>query len=569
MRKFLKVFILITVLFTIVTLLFACNDNKDENSGNENDPNEQICLHRFDSYTVDKEPTTTSKGRVIGKCLDCGKDIPYTVLELGEEGYEVSVHELDCEKGGKYKYVSEYGTFYSEIKAPGHDYRIIGGIGTSCTEDGYEEYKCARCGKEYTKNVSASGHEFEVTEKFDGNCTIPAYTIKVCKKCDKEETEYGEEVHVYGENGVHTNGTCTEYGYTEFACLLCGETKKVNDDKFMHTYNKDTGECSLCGVKCSHEIKSYECVNCGFNVKKRMDTDGYFHYDSNSDEVTNVGESIFFGYYPKSHVRDLLLINALKSVKPDENGYYVYEGERYARRTLNQQYSGVVKFADGSVVANMHIDAEDYFYKAEPIEWVVKEVDENGKILLETKQIVDTGVVCKSFYLNEEDDDYYKKDNGVKTEYYANSWNTSDLRKRLNGEFYNMAFDEKQRKMLVLSTLSNSDGSGYYYDLIYGNNEDTEDYVFIASYSELFAEDEPMDNKNEARVKTATDIAIGSGLDLAETYETGVGKYLTRSVGKDTVYMCGINTDGALINSTQINAIMGIVPRIYIEISQK
>lgn len=569
MRKVLKFFILTAFLITALAVLFACKDNTDDNNDNNNEPNEQICLHRFDSYTVEKEPTTTSKGRVIGKCLDCGKDVPYTVVELGEEGYEVSIHELDCEKGGKYKYVSEYGTFYSEIKAPGHDYRIIGGIGTSCTEDGYEEYKCARCGKEYTKDVPASGHDFEETEKFDGNCTIPAYVIKVCKKCDIEETEYGEEVHSYNEEGVHKDGNCTEYGYTEFTCRLCGDVKKVNDEKFKHTYNKDTGACTLCETVCMHELKGYDCVECGLNIESKLETDGYFHYDTDKDKAVSLGESIFFGYYPKSNVRDLLLINALKAVKPDENGYYVYEGEKYVRRTLNQRYSGVVKFADGSVVANIRIDEEDYFYKAEPIEWIVKGISEDGKVLLETKQIIDTGVVCKSFYVNEEDDDYYKKDNGVKTKYYANSWNTSDLRTRLNGEFYNMAFDEKQREMLVLSTLKNSDGSGYYYDLVYGNNEDTEDYVFVASYSELFGEDEPMDNKNEERVKTATDIAIGSGLDLTETYETGVGTYFTRSVGRDTVYMCGINIDGALINVAQVSTIMGIVPRIYIEIPQK
>lgn len=564
MKKSFKVILCLILLAVVTAAFFACKDknntdvdNKQENNGGD----EELCLHKFERYTIVTEPTKTTKGKAVSVCVNCKEEFNFTLLELGEVGYTTEDVDVDCEAGGTRKYTSEYGVFYEQIDPPGHDYRkTSGGKEAGCTTDGEEIYVCSRCGKEYTKKVSAFGHDYEITDEFDGDCNTNSFVEKTCIVCGDSFIDYGERKHKWGE-GVHYKGNCTQYGYTRYECTECDEYTDVPDTRYSHEFDSADGICTLCGVECEHVFSGFVCDYCGFDIEKWISENDFYLADGNGNGEADAGESVYFGFYPRTHVRDLALIAKLKSLKSAEDGYYHYEKKRYARRTLNQKDSALATFEDGSVVANINIKDEDYFYRVEPVKWIVKNVEADGTLLLEAENVID--VMKFTEKVNPVDGEYYIPSDG-ENKYFADVWEHSDLRKTLNGSFVTQAFGEELVGYICDTINKNDDESGYYADLINSNNPDTTDKVFIASYSELFGADESMDNVNTERQKIATDFAIGGGAELSKSYDTRLTQYYTRSVGLKTSYVCAVNIDGTLKNSALVVDLYGVVPRIRV-----
>ena len=114
-------------------------------------------------------------------------------------------------------------------------------------------------------------------------------------------------------------------------------------------------------------------------------------------------------------------------------------------------------------------------YENEPITWIVLEND-NGKLLLITED-----VLCPIEY-NSEDE--------------ATTWELCSLRKWLNGQFYNSAFSEKEKDIIVKTEVINNDNQQFEID---GGN-DTKDNVFILSVDEAnkyFSSDEARNVNDE------------------------------------------------------------------------
>lgn len=567
MKKSIKIILCFIVLAVVSATFFACKDKGSEKKELENnEKNEMFCLHEFDGYKVVTEPTKTTKGKATSTCTLCKEIFNFTLLELGEVGYTLEEVDVDCEKGGKIKYTSQYGVFYEKTDPPGHNYtKISGGTEVGCLTDGEEKYVCARCGKEYTKEVPALGHKYEVTDEFEGNCETNGYVEKTCSACGDVVIEYGEENHKFGE-GVYNKGNCTQYGYTRYECTECGEISDILDTRYGHKFSSD-GICELCETECEHVFEGLICNYCSFDIDKRVTESGYYLVDDNRNKKADVGEFMYFGFYPRTHVRDFSLINALKGIEPDEDGYYRYENKKYARRTLNQKNSALATFEDGSIVANINIKKEDYFYRVEPIKWIIKDVETDGTLLLETANVIDVIKFAEKVVYDEDDMEYYFPSEGG-SEYYADVWEYSDLRKTLNGNFVDSAFGENAE--YICDTINkNDDESGYYADMINSDNEDTTDKVFVASYCELFGPDEAMDNVSAERQKIATDFAIGGGAELSKSYETGITEYYTRSVGSKTSNVCTIKIDGTLNNSAYVGNLCGVAPRVRVNFDKK
>ena len=96
--------------------------------------------------------------------------------------------------------------------------------------------------------------------------------------------------------------------------------------------------------------------------------------------------------------------------------------------------------------------------------------EENGRALLVSKYIIDAK--------------YYNEEGGDVT------WETSSIRKWLNNDFYNKAFDEKEKELIIETLLHTNDESGIraytvdekYYTI--GGN-DTKDKIFLLSTDEI------------------------------------------------------------------------------------
>lgn len=165
-----------------------------------------------------------------------------------------------------------------------------------------------------------------------------------------------------------------------------------------------------------------------------------------SDSGYKQGDIIEFGSYPQSQVTDESVINELnglelewKSIKQYINWNQIAEVYKYA----DVEYNNEKYRALYSVETN-----ETSWYIYEPIEWVVID-PETGYVLC------NVALEAKSFQLDE-------------SKHYADAdWETSDIRRWLNEEFYQAAFSASQTKSIITTNtdmkIYNEDGeiTGY------------------------------------------------------------------------------------------------------------
>ena len=137
------------------------------------------------------------------------------------------------------------------------------------------------------------------------------------------------------------------------------------------------------------------------------------------------GEYIYFGEYPQTIKTDEVTITETQ----DARGYYLgSDGAYYAKVTaapLGDSYT----FSTGADVNSGTV----YYFKVEPIKWrILSESDDVALILCD-------GIIANRIY----DDD-------------SNNYAESEIRAWLNGQFYETAFSELQRELILTTTVDNS-----------------------------------------------------------------------------------------------------------------
>lgn len=150
----------------------------------------------------------------------------------------------------------------------------------------------------------------------------------------------------------------------------------------------------------------------------------------------------------------------------------------------------------------------------EPIEWQVLEVDGDRALIL-SKLCLEVVI----FY----------------PERVPMYWGKSDLRKWMNGEFYEQAFSSEEKDSILLSTIKNANPHG-----MKGAGQDTEDYVFLLSKEEVLNFFLSMPE----RVAYPTEYVKAKGCTLSP--EIGSCRWWTRSNGARKVDMWGIRLDGRM-----------------------
>ena len=201
-------------------------------------------------------------------------------------------------------------------------------------------------------------------------------------------------------------------------------------------------------------------------------------------------ETIEFGEYPQTRVEDEDLIKEIGKVKEkNSQGYYEYKGEQYAlifKRIENPFYYNYPNY---------------YCYKVEPIVWRVLE-GKDGKVLIVSDMIIDAHRYNKRF------------DERNEQGYYANHYQSSEIRAWLNDDFINSAFSDQSR--ILTTELDVSWRST-------GNNNNT--YAYPTTYDKVFLlnkdeyQNENYFSSDEDRRAKATDYAVGKGLSRYEKKE--------------------------------------------------
>ena len=196
-------------------------------------------------------------------------------------------------------------------------------------------------------------------------------------------------------------------------------------------------------------------------------TPGYFNPTETVGPIKeDVGlwDYVYFGNYPQSEVTDYELIAKIERVISEnsisqneisgEPGLdAVVEGIKYRRIAKEDRNH---KEYEGNTFGNVRYR----YFQWEPIKWKVLQNDEQSLLLL-----ADKGMDCKN---------YHEKEANV-------TWETSDLRKWLNGNFYSLAFDENEQNAIIEQTLVNEKNG---FENTHGGR-DTLDKVYLLSLSDV------------------------------------------------------------------------------------
>ncbi len=218
--------------------------------------------------------------------------------------------------------------------------------------------------------------------------------------------------------------------------------------------------------------------------------------------------TITYGIYPQSYVSDESLITSLNELTTSEsNGWFLYEGSYFAKKTANP-CSSRYTFGDGATIVN----GTEYWFKCEPIEWNVLSFSD-GVYSLVSSMLLDAHCYNSSS----------KRTIDGKT-IYSNNYEYSDIRSWLNGEFYSSAFaldDSLIQTVIVDNSAATTETSTNKYVC-----SDTEDKVYLLSCQDYF-------NSNYFPIVCKpTDWAKANGAYYRyDTYTpyTGNGFYWTRS----------------------------------------
>ncbi|MBQ7546719.1 MAG: Ig-like domain-containing protein [Clostridia bacterium] len=278
-------------------------------------------------------------------------------------------------------------------------------------------------------------------------------------------------------------------------------------------------------------------------------------------------ETFFFGYYPQTEVTNPKVIQALTATKPNANGSVTYEGETYVPLTVEG-----VSIPGGGNFAWMYGYYPEmvYWFKMEPIEWLVLHDDANGKLLF-AKNVLDT----------------HNYNNTVRN----SVWESSDVRAWLNDVFYNMAFTAKERRYILDSALKNEGNPIMWMD----GAADTTDKVFLPSFAEITNKDYGFNTEcdtyddfgryvgyyecydrdtrvdKSGRLAVGTDLAKAKGVwanftDQENMIPEQYCRYWLRTVGKYNTYTTGVLEDGRVsAEGWPTNyTIMGIRPMLRV-----
>lgn len=204
----------------------------------------------------------------------------------------------------------------------------------------------------------------------------------------------------------------------------------------------------------------------------------------------------------------------------------------------------------------------------EPIEWFVLNVDnEEKKVLLLSKYILD----CKRY--NDRSKDV--------------TWEDSSIRDWLNKEFYNDAFNEIEKEIIIASELANDDNSGTHYvggspahpelsepvEFISEGGNDTIDKIFLLSVDEVedFFNFINLNNANKQIEAKGTIYAKENGLSYdtenvdAEWY-TGASSYWLRGPGTNNREAMFVIEDGTILYQPVEWKGIGVRPAMWVSI---
>lgn len=421
----------------------------------------------------------------------------------------------------------------------------------------------------------------------------------VCDICGKEYASKSQSNHTGALKWINTETTHSQFydccgtltvsiethEWSEGVCVTCGygclhtmgtEFWNVSDTVHSCTY-------SCCGAviveEAAHDLKNGICSVCGY--KQKIDTTQLYTRD---------GDKIYFGSYPQTEVTDSSLIATLTgkagTLPTSDNSYawtsygYYADGEvgNYMWYTDieegTEKYRGVY-FTSYRPWQTLNPSTEDdsvqdgsgyytdtvYWFKYEPIAWTIIDEDTaNGKALILCDMIID----AREYYTSE----YDSRTIDGRTVYPSN-YAHSTIRAWLNDTFYNTAFSELQKELILTTNVDNSAATTASPTNVTAC-QNTNDKIFLPSYSEVTDSDYGFSSvataNDPARRKYNTDYAKAQGA-FNDTAADDEGQWWLRSPNHEHTSDANVITQGVIQHCSIDDTGYGIVPALNIRLS--
>ncbi|MBQ7800806.1 MAG: S-layer homology domain-containing protein [Oscillospiraceae bacterium] len=228
--------------------------------------------HLFD-YGVGVYPTESREGTLYAECYICEGVWTSTMPVLGSDAYTLfSSTAPTCESDGvdAYLWTTPHGdlvTFYIKTDAYGHDYSDWTLPEDAACGDYVDYYRtCSRCNNVET-NRAFRNHNLELVI-IEPTCTERGYTNQVCSRCGYTrmlESSYASPTGHDWTNWTQLEApSCIDKGLMGRSCTVCGisETSEIgyNDHDYVVTESVDVG--------CTHDgYEIYTCTVCGDSHK--------------------------------------------------------------------------------------------------------------------------------------------------------------------------------------------------------------------------------------------------------------------------------------------------------------
>ena len=279
---------------------------------------------------------------------------------------------------------------------------------------------------------------------------------------------------------------------------------------------------------------------------------------------------IEMGTYPQTLETEYTVEEIKGGVYYEDTGYYMYYGNYYEILTAYPCTQDMTpKFSNGEVCEA----GKEYAFKVEPIRWkVINKILNEENYFVYSNKILDTTIYQKqaAFGYDSDYQNYYLyKDNvlQVDKELYANNYEHSILRLKLQG-FYSKAFSSANKSGIYLTSVKNSSPNyGPYYEP--SHQDDTADYVFALSSSEATNSKYGYTSEEKAkRLREPTDYALAKGVFcITKSDGTRYGWTWTRTAADKSNRVYFIDTEGNLdktIISSDDNYKIGFAPAMRV-----
>ena len=355
-------------------------------------------------------------------------------------------------------------------------------------------------------------------------------------KCDHE---FGEWINFYGNDNV----SCENRLFYHI-CDKCSVLELKSGTQKDHDIVRHTGKAATCT---KGGFEDYEtCNHCSYTTYTKIAAKGHNYVNGMCSECGGKqsyerdGNYIYFGEYPQSLKEDSVTI----TTTVDERGYYLGSDGCYYAKVAADPYDSGYKFSTGATVS----DGVTYYFKVEPIRWRI--LSEDGETAL---------ILCDSIIANRRYDDS------------SNNYKNSEIRQWLNETFYETAFTELQREIILITEVDNS-----VYSTGYSTNpyacEDTEDKIFLLSYREVtnsaygFSSDYSDDDTARRMQTSDYSRATGAYMNTDSSYY-GNGYFWLRSPYFNRgLYARGVLYDGGVYSNYVFDSRDGVVPALQIRL---